>query len=78
MGGNSITEFGGSSDYLLIKVDAQGNQEWLQTYDFDGSGGNDVLTDVLVDANSYIVAGTSAINGVDKMVLLRVDRKSVV
>jgi len=70
--GNSITEFGGTSDYLLIKTDAQGNQEWLQTYDFDGSGGNDLLTDVLVEDNSYVIAGTSAINGIDKMVLLRV------
>ncbi len=73
IGGNSIPVFGGSSDYLLIKTDAFGNQEWLQTYDFEGTGGNDLLTDVLVEDNSYVIAGTSAINGVDKMVLLRID-----
>ncbi len=72
IGGNSIAEFGGPSDYLLIKVDAFGNQEWLQTYDFGGTGGNDVFTDILVEDGSYVVAGTSAINGVDKMVLLRI------
>lgn len=72
IGGNSITEFGGTSDYLLIKADASGNQEWQQTYDFEETGGNDILTDVLVEDNSYVIAGTSSIGGVDKMVLLRV------
>ncbi len=73
IGGNSIAEFDGTSDYLLIKVDALGNQEWFQTYDFEGIGGNDIFTDVLVENTGYVVAGTSAISGVDKMVLLRID-----
>ncbi len=77
LGGNSITEFGGPSDYLLIKVDAQGNQEWLMTYDFEGTGGDDRLQDVLVDGDSYIMAGTSSINEVDKIVLLRVGIEGV-
>ncbi len=77
IGGNSISEFGGASDYLLIKVDAQGNQEWLQTYDFDGSEGNDLLTDVLVEDNSYVIAGTSSVNNVDKIVLMRVGLNGV-
>ncbi len=72
IGGISVVEFGGTSDYLLIKVDASGNQEWQQTYDFEGTGGNDQLTEVLVEDNSYLIGGTSAINGVNKMVLLRV------
>ncbi len=72
IGGNSISEFGGQSDYLLIKVDALGNQEWLESYDFNGTNSNDFLTDVLIDGNSFVIAGTSTIGTVDKMVLIRI------
>ncbi len=73
IGGNSIADFGGQSDYLLIKTDVKGNQEWMMTYDFNSSSENDNLQDVLVDGDSYVLAGTSKINTVEKIILLRVD-----
>ena len=74
IGGNSIPTFGEKSDFLLIKVDASGNQEWLYTYDFNGTQENDFLTDVVVDGSNYIIAGTSIINGDSKMVLWQIDQ----
>lgn len=75
IGGNSIVTLGGSSDYLLIKVDALGNQEWMRTYDFDF---DDVFTDVIVEANGYVMAGTSDdINGIKKVKLIRTDSDGV-
>lgn len=74
IGGNSVSEFGGQSDYLLIKVDAIGNQEWLETYDFNGTEEPDILTEVMLEGSDYIIAGTSLINGDSKMVLLQVDQ----
>lgn len=73
IGGNSTPEFGGQLDYLLIKVDALGNQEWQETFDINGSGENDLITDISVDGDNFIIVGTSTINGVDKVVLIRVD-----
>ena len=70
IGGNSINTVSGSSDYLLIKVDALGNQEWMETYD---SGGDDRLTDVLVESNGYIIAGTSVVNNISEILIKRVD-----
>lgn len=74
IGGNSVTEFGGQSDYLLIKVDAFGNQEWARTYNYNITLEDDFITDVLVEGNNYIIAGTSFINGISKMVLLQIDQ----
>lgn len=68
--GNSISTFQGQSDYLLIKVDASGNQQWQQTYDL---GGDDRMTEVVIANNNYVFAGTSNINGFDKIVLKMVD-----
>lgn len=70
IGGNSITTLGGPSDYLLIKVDALGNQDWMEIYDF---GANDVFTDVIVETNGYVIAGTSVINGIKKVKIVRID-----
>jgi len=77
IGGNSVAEFGGQSDYLLIKVDASGNQEWMQTYDFNGTLENDFITDVIVEANGFVVAGTSGVNTLDKMILFKVDAEGI-
>lgn len=74
IGGNSVPTFGGTSDYLLIKTDAEGNQEWQKTYDF---GGDDRMTKVLVESGGYLIAGTSAINGSNKIKLLRVELDGV-
>jgi len=73
IGGNSTPEFGGQSDFFLLKVDAFGNQEWLETYDYNGTIENDLLTDVLVVDNGYIISGTSTIKNIDKMVLMQID-----
>lgn len=62
IGGNSIGAISGSSDYMLIKVDKQGNQEWLKTYDF---GGDDRFTEVLSYNNQYLIAGTSTLSAND-------------
>lgn len=68
--GNSIRTFGGQSDYLLIKVDARGNQVWQQTYDF---GGEDRMTEVVVANNEYYIAGTSTVSNTNKIMLVHVD-----
>ena len=70
IGGNSISTFGGTSDYLLIKTDAEGNQEWQETYDF---GGDDRMTKVLVESGGYLIAGTSELSGSTKIKILRID-----
>lgn len=77
IGGNSVSEFGGQSDYLLIKVDAVGNQKWAYKYDFNASSEDDFLTDVFVSGSNFMVAGTSHISGVGKMVLFKVDGNGV-
>ncbi len=54
----------GSWDYLLIKYDASGAEQWVQTY--DGAGGNDTLYDMAVvdvSGQTYIyVTGSSEAN----------------
>ena len=77
IGGNSIAEFGGDSDYMLIKVDALGNQEWMQTYDFNGTLEDDFITDIIVEATGFVVAGTSKVNKLSKMVLFKVEGNGV-
>ena len=77
IGGNSVAEFGGQSDYLLVKVDASGNQEWMQTYDFNGTLEDDFITDVIVEATGFAVAGTSKVNTLGKMVIFKVDNEGV-
>ncbi|MCB0497322.1 MAG: hypothetical protein KDC79_14370 [Cyclobacteriaceae bacterium] len=74
IGGNSITSFGGKSDYLLIKTDPEGNQEWQRTYNF---GGDDRMTEVLVLSDGYLIAGTSELTGSNKVKLIMVDRDGI-
>ncbi len=69
IGGNSQSEFGGPSDFLLVKVDAEGNQEWYQTYD---SGGDDKLVNIIVEQDAYVFAGTSTNNGQSTIYISRV------
>ncbi len=77
IGGNSVADFGGQSDYILIKVDAFGNQEWMQTYDFNGTLEDDFITEVIAEVDGFVVAGTSVVNALGKMVLFKVDNKGV-
>lgn len=70
IGGNSIIDLGVKTNYLLLKVDALGNQEWMETYDF---GSEDLFADVIVENNGYVIAGTSDINGIKKVKIIRID-----
>lgn len=70
IGGNSIAEFEGESDFLLVKVDAFGNQEWAETYDL---GGDEKIIETVVEANGYVFAGSTIVGGVSTIVIIRVD-----
>ncbi len=75
--GNKSAKELGMNDYWIIKLDADGNQEWQRAY---GGEGDESLAQILETENGYLLAGSSnsktsenkksgSVNGTDFWVL---------
>ncbi len=65
LGGSSLSDIGGDKsqisrgkeDYWVVKTDANGNKIWDKTF---GGDEDDVLTDLVITPDGYLLAGTSS------------------
>jgi len=71
LAGFSDSKTPGSSDVLLLKTDADGNEKWQKTFSF-GSG-DDLGTDVLSIDDGYVIAGITATDLGRNVVLVKTD-----
>ena len=71
LAGNT-TPVNGNGEAYLVKLDANGTKTWEKTY---GGPGEDVFMDVAAIKDGFVLVGTTTAkaNGLDRLMLLRVD-----
>lgn len=64
---------GTDNDMLLIKYNAAGVQQWVKT--FSGGAGNDVVNDMVVDANenAYLIGNSASAGDTSDLLILKYD-----
>ncbi len=58
-------------DYVLAKVDSQGNKLWTKSYDYGGT--EDTAYALGVNSNSYTLVGSTDVNGTKEALFVKVD-----
>lgn|GEM_PF-5642150 len=62
----------GSNDVLIVKTDADGNQQWSKTY---GTAYNDLATHIISVSNGYVVSGIRGSSGDENSWILRLNNE---
>ncbi len=66
-------QMGKNCDYLLIKLDSNGNKQWHQIYKYNNSSFESPCSIVQSNDDSYYLIGNSVINGVMKCYIVKTD-----